>query len=152
VARTVHLVVDDRAVAEEITQDAFIQLLAHWRKVSRYDRPDLWVRRVAIRKAQRERHRIWRRGQVERAGASPTTYDDAAMPDDEVRAAVAALPPKQRAVVVLFYFEDLPMDEIADLVGCSVSTGWSQLHNARKTLAAVLSEEVSDDVDRLPPA
>ena len=66
--------------------------------------------------------------------------------DAAVRAAVAGLPPKQRAVVVLFYFEDLPMTEIADLVGCSVSTGWSQLHTARRRLAALLSEEVSDDV------
>ena len=38
------------------------------------------------------------------------------------------------------------MPEIADLVGCSVSTGWSHLHNARKRLAAVLGEEVTDDV------
>ena len=48
------------ARAEEITQDAFVELLRHWRTVAAYDRPDLWLRRVAIRKAQRERRRGWR--------------------------------------------------------------------------------------------
>ncbi|GAB3768828.1 RNA polymerase sigma-70 factor (ECF subfamily) [Nocardioides ginsengisegetis] len=146
VARTVHLIVGDGAVAEEITQDAFVKLLGHWRTVSRYERPDLWVRRVAIRAAQRERHRTWRRDQLERSVAPRSWIEDPDGPDDQVRAAVETLAPKQRAVVVLFYFEDRPMAEIADLVGCSVSAGWSQLHTARKRLARLLAEEVHDDV------
>lgn len=146
VATTVRLVVGDRAVAEEITQDAFIQLLTHWKKVSRYDRPDLWVRRVAIRAAQRERHRTWRRSQLERSLTPPVGTAAEDSHDDQVRAAISTLPPKQRAVVVLFYLEDLPMADVADLVGCSVSTGWSQLHTARKRLAVLLAEEVTDDV------
>ena len=67
VARTIHHIVGDRARAEEVTQDAFLELLRHWRTVAGYDRPDLWVRRVAIRKAQRERHRAWRRVELERS-------------------------------------------------------------------------------------
>ena len=73
VARTIHHVVGDRARAEEVTQDAFLELLRHWGKVSAYDRPDLWVRRVAIRKAQRERHRTWRRAELERVTLGPVT-------------------------------------------------------------------------------
>ena len=147
VARTVHLLVGDRAMAEEITQDSFVQLLTHWRKVSRYERPDLWVRRVAIRRAQRERHRRWRRGELERSIPPIAVVDAPAEPDGEVRAAVDTLPPKQRAVVVLFYFEDRPMDEIAELLDCSMSTGWSQLYNARRKLAVLLAEEEASDVD-----
>jgi RNA polymerase sigma-70 factor (ECF subfamily) len=148
VARTVHHVVGDRARAEEITQDAFVEMLRFWRKVRRYDRPDLWVRRVAIRKAQREVHRSLRRAEVERRAAGPVVAEPpTAAP--EVLAAVRRLAPKQRAVVVLFYFEDRPMDEIARIVGCSESTGWSQLHTARAHLAAALGrpvdKEVSDD-------
>jgi RNA polymerase sigma-70 factor (ECF subfamily) len=146
VARTVRLLVGDHAVAEEITQEAFMQLLRHWRKVSAYEQPGMWVRRVAIRRAQRERQRMWRRGQLERSAAPPLTVAVHQEPDDEVRAAVDTLPPKQRAVVVLFYFEDRPMDEIADLLGCSTSTGWSQLHTARHKLALLLAEEVDDNV------
>ena len=145
VARTIHHIVGDRARAEEVTQDAFLELLRNWRKVASYDRPDLWVRRVAIRKAQRERHRSWRRVELER-----TTLEDDAIevptPAPEVLAAVRRLAPRQRAVVVLFYFEDRPMTEIADILGCSESTGWSQLHTARRHLAETLAEEVTDDV------
>ena len=145
VARTVHHIVGDRLQADEVTQDAFLELLRHWPKVSTYDRPELWVRRVAIRKAQRERHRTWRRRELERATVEPESTE-APTPAPEVLLAVRALGPKQRAIVVLFYFEDRPMAEIAEIVGCSESTGWSQLHNARRRLAATLGEEVSDDV------
>jgi DNA-directed RNA polymerase specialized sigma24 family protein len=48
---------------------------------------------------------------------------------------------------VLFYLEDRPMAEVADLVGCSTSTGFVQLHQARKRLAATLGEEVDSNVD-----
>lgn len=146
VARTVHHIVGDRARAEELTQDAFLELLRHWRTVSDYDRPDLWLRRVAIRKAQRERHRGWRRQDLERLAAPETTVDAPATPAPEVLAAVRRLAPGQRAVVVLFYLEDRPMSEIAEVLDIKESTGWSQLHTARKHLAAALDQEVSDAI------
>ncbi len=143
VARTVHHVVGDRRLADEVTQDAFLELLRHWPKVSAYERPDLWVRRVAIRKAQRERHRTWRRRELERVTLEPDPGEPPT-PAPEVLEAVRALGPKQRAIVVLFYFEDRPMAEIAEIVGCSESTGWSQLHHARRRLAVALGEEMPD--------
>lgn len=145
VARTVHHIVGDRRLADEVTQDAFVELLRHWPKVSTYERPELWVRRVAIRKAQRERHRTWRRSELERVNVEPTAAEPST-PAPEVLRAVRGLGPKQRAIIVLFYFEDRPMNEIAEIVGCSESTGWSQLHHARKRLAETLGEEVTDDV------
>ena len=62
VARTVFLIVHDRAQAEDITQEALYRMLKHWRTVSTYERPEAWVRRVAIRIAVRE---------VQRASARP---------------------------------------------------------------------------------
>ena len=61
VVRTVTLMLRDGARAEEIAQDAFVQLYLGWEKVSRYERPDAWVRRVAIRLAMRaiRRQRLW---------------------------------------------------------------------------------------------
>jgi len=144
VARTVHHIVGDRARAEELTQDAFLEVLRHWRTVSDYDRPDLWLRRVAIRKAQRERHRGWRRTELERLAAPGTVVDAPPTPAPEVLEAVRRLAPGQRAVVVLFYLEDRPMAEIAEILGIKESTGWSQLHTARKHLAVALDQEVSD--------
>ena len=146
VARTIHHIVGDRARAEELTQDAFLELLKHWRTVSDYDRPDLWLRRVAIRKAQRERHRGWRRTELERLAAPPMTVEAPPTPAPEVLAAVRRLAPGQRTVVVLFYFEDRPMSEIAQILDIRESTGWSQLHTARRHLAAALDQEVSDAI------
>lgn len=55
-----------------------------------------------------------------------------------IRGAVSALPEKQRAVVVLHYFEGLSCEEISRIVGCSVGTVWSRLHYACKRLKGVL--------------
>jgi RNA polymerase sigma factor (sigma-70 family) len=61
-------------------------------------------------------------------------------------AAIKALPPRQRSVIVLFYYEDRPMEDIARILDCSPSTGWVHLHRARKRLGALLTEEVGNDV------
>ena len=76
VVRTVYFIVHDESVAEEIAQDAFVELYRGWSKIRNYERPDLWVRRVAIRKAQREVGRSVRRIGLERAVAQPDGVDD----------------------------------------------------------------------------
>ena len=58
VVRTAFLIVRNLQRAEDVAQDAFVQLYQHWGKVSRYERPEAWVRRVAIRLAVREVKRI----------------------------------------------------------------------------------------------
>lgn len=146
VERAVTYVVGNRQVAEEITQDAFIKLLQRWSRICRYDRPDLWVRRVALRDAYRERRRGWKRRTVEAHAGKPETVQPSDNRHDEVFAALASLGPKQRAVVVLYYYEDRPMEQIADILECSISTCWSQLHNARQRLKVILREEVAGDV------
>jgi len=145
--RTLWFVVHDHELAQEIAQDAFIELHRQWRKVRSYDRPDLWVRRVALRKAQREAARTVRRKRAERFVHSVDAEPAAELPDPDVRAALVQLPPMQRAVVVLFYLEDRPMEEVADLLGCRASTGFVHLHRARHRLAELLSETVSEEVD-----
>jgi len=148
VVRTVWFVIHDRATSEEVAQDAFTELFRDWSRLRTFDRPDLWVRRVAIRKAQREASRRTRRVELEKTATSaPIVEDGVRLPDAELIAAIRDLPPKQRAIVVLFYLEDRPMTEVADLVGCSTSTGFVQLHHARKRLAALLGEEVDSNVD-----
>ena len=150
VAHTVSFILHDRARAEEITQDAFLRLLQHWRTVSRYDRPDLWVRRVAIREATRERGRDRRRTELHAVAGpeAPPVPDPAAVTatHTDVMVALQQLPPRQRAVVVLFYYEDRPMDEIATILGCTPSTAWNHLRAARQRLATLMGEEVTDDV------
>jgi RNA polymerase sigma factor (sigma-70 family) len=145
--RTVWFVVHDHELAQEIAQDAFIELHRRWRKVRSYDRPDFWVRRIALQKAQREAARNVRRRRAEGTLHSVDEAPAVELPDPELRAALLELPPMQRAVVVLFYLEDRPMEEVADLLDCRPSTGFVHLHRARHRLAELLSESVSEEVD-----
>ena len=144
--RTVWFVVHDHEQAQEIAQDAFVDLHRQWSKIRSYDRPDLWVRRVALRKAQREAARSVRRLHAEQSHAPPEAVSDPALPDPDLRAAMLALAPMQRAVVALFYLEDRPMEDVAYVLGCSPATGFVHLHRARRRLAELLSEDVTQDV------
>ena len=148
VVRTVYLVLHDYSRSEEIAQDAFVQLLHHWGKVRHYEAPGAWVRRVAIRLATRDAKRERRRAVLTRETLRPDQVEPppAATMDPDLIAAIRTLPAQQRAVVVLFYLEDRPMEEIAEIVGCSVSTCSVHLHRARKRLGTLLSEEVANDV------
>ena len=143
VMRTVYLILHDLDRAEDIVQDAFVQLLKHWRKVSRYDRPGAWVRRVAIRLAMDSLQRERLRSVLERKVEPPRMPVPA---DVDVLRAIRDLSGMQRAAVVLFYFEDRPLSEVADILGCTGSTARVHLHRARKHLNDVLGEEVTQDV------
>jgi RNA polymerase sigma factor (sigma-70 family) len=141
--RTVYLMVHDQTLAEDIAQEALYRMLRHWRTVSTYDRPEAWARRVAIRIAVREiQRRAARPGKEQLAHHTPIEH----LPDPDVAAAVAELAPMQRAAVVLFYWDDLPVREIAEVLEVSESTVKQHLHRARHRLAVSLGEEVGEDV------
>jgi RNA polymerase sigma factor (sigma-70 family) len=135
VLRTVFLICHDHYRAEEIVQDAFVQVFRHWEKVRRLDRPGAWLRRVAIRLAIRSLRRDAARRQAERQSI-PAWVEDAR--DREILEAVRALPARQRAALVLYYFEDRSTPEIAELLGCSTATARVHVHRARRHLAEVL--------------
>lgn len=133
---SVRWIVGDTEVAREITQDAFVAALVRWKKISGYDNPGAWVRRVAIRDAVRATRRL-RRPEMLLAEAPVHDPDDVVM----VRTAVSALPARQRAAVVSHYFFDRPVSEVAAALGCSEGTAKTHLHRARATLARVLNEQ-----------
>ncbi|HEX4976934.1 MAG TPA: sigma-70 family RNA polymerase sigma factor [Nocardioides sp.] len=147
VLRTAFLILHDRGRAEEVTQDAFLRLYERWGGVIRIDNPAAWVRKVAARAAVRQA-RLARIRETVRPDEEVSAWDD--LPDLDLVRAVAALAPQQRAAVALFYLEDLPVDEVAHLLGVSASTVKQHLYRARARLAALLSEspkEVTKDVD-----
>lgn len=146
IVHAAHLVVGDREVAHEIAQDAFAALYAHWPKVAGYDQPGAWVRRVAIRMAVKAARRRERTTVAEERSPMDGTGHDLVAPDDDVVAAVAALPTNQRVAVVLFYFHDASVADIADALGCRPSTAKVHLHRARAHLAETLGVEVNDAV------
>jgi RNA polymerase sigma-70 factor (ECF subfamily) len=138
VTRSIHLIVREQARAEDICQDAFLQLYRHWPRISGYERPEAWVRRVAIRLAVRglRRDALWTsvRGLFVPRPVGPVV-------ELGVTEAVGLLPRNQRVAVVLFYYEDRPVAEIATLLGCSESTARVHLHRGRRRLAELLREE-----------
>jgi DNA-directed RNA polymerase specialized sigma24 family protein len=143
VVGTAYLILRDRGRAEEVAQDAFMRLHVHWKKVSRYERPDAWVRRVAIRLASRIAERERRRPLLEAGPASLGGHEGPGA-DLDVTRAVAELPMRQRVAVVLFYLEDRPLPEVAHILDCSTGAAKTLLHRARARLARRLGEEVSD--------
>ncbi len=141
VLRTVFLILGDRGKAEDVTQEAFIQLLSHWKKISRYERPDAWVRRVAIRLAVKAQRRERMREVLERDTSGPRVPN---APDVDLANALQQLPLKQRTCVLLFYYEDRPIAEIVDILGISEGSVKVHLHRARERLATLLGEEVDE--------
>jgi len=135
--------------ASDVVQEAFVQACVHWRKVSRYDDPLAWIRRVAINRGH-NRHRARRRQSAlaDRIAATtpPSTHVDPdrdGSPDADLAALVAALPPRQRLALSLFYFADLSVSEVADAMELSDGAVKYHLHAARTALGSAL--EVPDE-------
>lgn len=142
IARTAYLIVGDREKATEIAQEAFTRMFVSWKRVSRHDRPGAWVRRVAIRMATREARRSRLLGTALRSMSPPRTPTSTNL---DLRTALMGLPKSQRAAVVLHYLEDRPIKEVAELLECAEATAKVHLHRARKRLAQVLGEEITND-------
>jgi RNA polymerase sigma-70 factor (ECF subfamily) len=136
-ARTLHAAgVPD---AHDAVQEAFVQAVVHWRKVSRYDDPMAWIRRVAINRGH-NRHRSRRRQQslAQHIAAAPISPPSTGERDDDLTALIEALPPRQRLALSLFYFADLSVAEVADSMKLSEGAVKYHLHAARATLARAL--------------
>jgi RNA polymerase sigma-70 factor (sigma-E family) len=139
VVRSVFVVCQDLGRAEDLAQEAFLELLRHWGRVARYDRPGAWVRRVAIRKAVQATRRESRRSWFERRANTGTDAPSPVTADDELWRAVRSLPAQQRAVIALFYYEDMSVEDVSGVLGCSVSTVKVHLHRAREALRSRVS-------------
>jgi RNA polymerase sigma-70 factor (sigma-E family) len=133
---TAYLLCGDWHRAEDLVQTAFTKLYLAWNRVSRHDVLDGYVRQTLIRVYLDEHRRVrWRRERItefpERARAAITPVERAPAaeaPEDRLvlLRALAELPPRQRAVLVLRYWEDLSVEETASLLECSTGTVKSQ--------------------------
>lgn len=139
--RTGWLLTGDYQLAEDLLQTALIRVWPHWRRVVGGGSPEAYVRRVMVRTYATWWRRRWRAevpyGQLP---DRPAQGDPHALTGlrAAVLAALAELPPKQRAVLVLRYYEDLPEDEIARILDCSPGTVKSQAAKARAKLRPLL--------------
>jgi len=140
-SRTAFLMVGDAGVAEELVMEAFSRTLPRWSAVQDADQPVAYLRRAVVNLcASRVRRLAVERRARNRADGERAVRWDADLADDSrvVLDAVRHLPDRQRACVVLRYFEDLSEQSIADVLGCSVGTVKSQLAKARSRLADLL--------------
>lgn len=131
----------DRHAGEDLLQNALIKAAGRWHRI---DEPEAYVRQILYRQ-QISRWRLkWRRREV--SVAEPP--DTGAGPDDSaaaelrlvMRGALARLTARQRTVLVLRYFEDLPEAEVAAILGCSVGTVRSTTHRSLARLRALAPE------------
>jgi RNA polymerase sigma-70 factor (sigma-E family) len=135
--RTAYAVSGDLGVAEDAVQTAFAKAYRSWRRVSRLESPEAYVRRMVVNEVLNDRRRARRRHEIT-SDAPPERavlggHDDA-LGDDSLWRAVTSLPPRQRAVLVLRYYEDLSEQQIADALGCRPGTVKSQASAALATL------------------
>lgn len=139
----------DPHLAEDIVQEVLARAQVRWSRIARAEHPERYVKRMVTNEFL-----SWRRRRAARVvplasgllehvtGAAP---DHIAAHDerDALLARVAALPPRQRAVVALRYYEDMPDAEIADVLGCTPATVRS---HASRGLAALHAALVSDQL------
>jgi RNA polymerase sigma-70 factor (sigma-E family) len=150
--RFAYLITRDHGRAEEAVQDALVAAYSRWSRIGAD--PDAYVRRCIINADISRWRRFFRRetpvddpGLL--TGASLTTSVDHAVEHaekDAVWTLCASLPTRQRAAVILRYYEGLPDAEIAEILDCSASTVRSQIHRALASLRTTLS--TSEEVTR----
>jgi RNA polymerase sigma-70 factor (sigma-E family) len=125
--RTAFLIVWDLPEAEDIVQETLIEVARRWPRVRRMEHPSAYARRILVNRAvksatRRARTRHELTGEVPIELADGGAGADAIEVHDELMRALAALPPRQRAVLVLRYFLDLPEAEVAAALKCSLGT------------------------------
>jgi RNA polymerase sigma-70 factor (sigma-E family) len=126
----------DRFLAEDLAQSALTVACRAWWRVSRAEDPDAYVRRILINASNRRfRHR--RPAEDVRGLPAEVPVADAAVLADQrydLMTALRALPPRQRAVIVLRYWADMSDAQVAALLGCSEGTVRSQAWRALSKL------------------
>ncbi|WP_240938045.1 SigE family RNA polymerase sigma factor [Nocardioides sp. JQ2195] len=146
--RFAYLVTGSREAADDVLQSVLTRSFERWSTVRRTHDPDAYVRRMIIN----ENVSSWRRW-GKRQTPVPEIVDRHRVsdPSDQVSNADAvwrvcqALPRRQRAAVVLRFYEDLDHREIAGILGCSEVTVRSQIHRALAALRAELERQEADD-------
>jgi RNA polymerase sigma-70 factor (sigma-E family) len=128
-ARTPHLrrlaflLCGDEHRADDHVQQTLVQLYVHWRRARAVEHLDGYVRKMLMRVYLDERRRPWSRVRLfdippDVAQPQSTVVEDR----DVLRAALAKVPPRQRAVLVLRFLYDLPVEEVAEALDCSAGT------------------------------
>ena len=145
--RTAYLVVGDLAESEDLVQECFVTVAKRWPRVGSMEYPRAYARRVLLNLAlDGSARRSRRRWELEQSDTIDERFDERSSGElsavdtrSELVAALARLPPRQRAVLVLRYFEDLSESETAAALQCSTGTVKSTASRALARLQATLT-------------
>jgi RNA polymerase sigma-70 factor (sigma-E family) len=133
--RLAYLLCQDRDRTDDLVQAAITRLYVHWNRAREVEHIDAYVRTILVRVYLSERRSAWATN-VDLSRELPEPVAAADERDDglDLRIALAALPPRQRATLVLRFYCDLSVEQTATHLGCSVGTVKSQ---TAKGLAAL---------------
>ncbi len=144
--RLSYLLCQDAGHVDDLVQIAITRLYTHWARASAAENTDAYVRTILVRVYLRERQSGW----ASRVSLNARLPESAAASDDrdiaiDLRAALAALPPRQRATLVLRFYCDLTVEQTARLLGCTAGTVKSQTAKGLQSLRrGALPVEVND--------
>ena len=154
--RTAYLLCGDWHLAEDLTQETLVRVYSVWHRVSVGGPPDGYATRTLVNAHRAVLRRPWRRESAmehlpEQGVIAVTAVDER----DALLAALAKLGPSQRAIVVLRYWEDRSIEDVANLLGLSTGTVKSQsargLTHLRRLLGEPADAEASDPDPGPPP-
>jgi len=149
--RLAYVILGDAPLAEEIVMEALLKTFSGWRRIRDLDRVDAYLKRSVVNLC---RSKIRRKAIEARVNATSYRREERRAPDWDperhettrlVCEAVRELPERQRACVVLRYYEDMPEAQIADILECSVGTVKSQLSKARGKLERALGNRLAGE-------
>jgi len=142
--RAAYLICGDHHLAEDLLQEALVKLASRWERL-RDEAPEAYVRKILYRDAVSRWRKVRRETLVDHHDpvgplATITEPDGTGqvLTGVQVREALDLLPPRQRAVIVLRYFEDLTEAQIADALGIAPGTVKSQASDAMRTLRGLI--------------
>jgi RNA polymerase sigma-70 factor (sigma-E family) len=141
----------DPVLAEDIVTDVLGRAYERWHQVGAADNVHAYVRRMVVneyltwrRRAARSSPRADLVDLVDRVGSSPD-HGGRHAERDALRFELDRLPKQHRAAIVLRYYEDMPDDEIADVLGCRIGTVRSSISRGLATLRIVMSDSEGED-------
>jgi len=138
--RLAYLLTGDRTLAEDLVQEAFVRFVARLQYLRDPRAVDAYLRRTIVNLSRNQ----FRRRAVERAflarqagNRQPEHVEPDVSTHEAMRAALLKLSPRQRAAIVLRYYEDLPEPQIADILTCSPATVRSLVARGLKSLRQI---------------
>jgi RNA polymerase sigma-70 factor, ECF subfamily len=133
-------VTGDLHEAEEIVQEAYARASTRWARLRDYESPEAWVRRVAMNLATDRGRRLQRQARALLRAGPPPAVPQASVEAMVLAQALRTLPMHQRQAIVLHHLVDLPIEEVAAILGIRTGTVKSWLARGRRALAARLGE------------